>query len=297
MALPSTLSGAGLGLVAFGAYSAYDVSAKLLGGAYHPLQIIAAASLMTMPLLLIYALLDRGSGTLRPVRPGLMALRAAGTILNFVTGVTAFTLIPLAEAYVIFFTMPLFISLLAIPVLGERFGPVRGAAVILGLVGVVIALEPTATDLGLGHALALGGSLIGAMNYVIIRKTGAVERTAVMLIWPQLTLLLVVAPTMPLVYRPMPVEHLGVAALMAAVLMLGMTAIIGAYRRAPAIVVAPMQYSQIAWAAIFGALLFGEAMTLRSMVGMVLIAAAGVIVVARQDRPKVVAVLPEKTSS
>jgi len=297
MALPSTLSGAGLGLVAFGAYSAYDVSAKLLGGAYHPLQIIAAASLMTMPLLLIYALLDRGSGTLRPVRPGLMALRAAGTILNFVTGVTAFTLIPLAEAYVIFFTMPLFISLLAIPVLGERFGPVRGAAVILGLVGVVIALDPTATDLGLGHALALGGSLIGAMNYVIIRKTGAVERTAVMLIWPQLTLLLVVAPTMPLVYRPMPVEHLGVAALMAAVLMLGMTAIIGAYRRAPAIVVAPMQYSQIAWAAIFGALLFGEAMTLRSMIGMVLIAAAGVIVVARQDRPKVVAVLPEKTSS
>ena len=297
MALPSTLSGAGLGLVAFGAYSAYDVSAKLLGGAYHPLQIIAAASLMTMPLLLIYALLDRGSGTLRPVRPGLMALRAAGTILNFVTGVTAFTLIPLAEAYVIFFTMPLFISLLAIPVLGERFGPVRGAAVILGLVGVVIALDPTATDLGLGHALALGGSLIGAMNYVIIRKTGTVERTAVMLIWPQLALLLVVAPTMPLVYRPMPVEHLGVAALMAAVLMLGMTAIIAAYRRAPAIVVAPMQYSQIAWAAIFGALLFGEAMTLRSMVGMVLIAAAGVIVVARQDRPKVVAVLPEKTSS
>jgi len=297
MALPSTLSGAGLGLVAFGAYSAYDVSAKLLGGAYHPLQIIAAASLMTMPLLLIYALLDRGSGTLRPVRPGLMALRAVGTILNFVTGVTAFTLIPLAEAYVIFFTMPLFISLLAIPVLGERFGPVRGAAVILGLVGVVIALDPTATDLGLGHALALGGSLIGAMNYVIIRKTGTVERTAVMLIWPQLALLLVVAPTMPLVYRPMPVEHLGVAALMAAVLMLGMTAIIAAYRRAPAIVVAPMQYSQIAWAAIFGALLFGEAMTLRSMVGMVLIAAAGVIVVARQDRPKVVAVLPEKTSS
>ena len=95
MALPSTLSGAGLGLLAFGAYSAYDVSAKLLGGAYHPLQIIAAAGLMTMPLLLIYALLDRGTGSLRPVRPGLMALRSLGTILNFVCGVTAFTLLPL----------------------------------------------------------------------------------------------------------------------------------------------------------------------------------------------------------
>ena len=184
MALPSTLSGAGLGLLAFGAYSAYDVSAKLLGGAYHPLQIIAAAGLMTMPLLLIYALLDRGTGSLRPVRPGLMALRSLGTILNFVCGVTAFTLLPLAEAYVIFFTMPLFISLLAVPVLGERLDPLRGCAVLLGLAGVVIALDPRATPLGLGHALALTGSLVGAMNYVIIRKTGAVERTAVMLIWP-----------------------------------------------------------------------------------------------------------------
>jgi S-adenosylmethionine uptake transporter len=297
MALPSTLTGAGLGLLAFGAYAGYDVSAKFLGGAYHPLQIIAAAGLMTMPLLLIYALLDKGSGSLRPVRPGLMALRSVGTILNFVTGVTAFTLLPLAEAYVIFFTMPLFISLLAIPVLGERFGPIRGAAVVLGLVGVVIALDPTATELSLGHALALSGSLIGAMNYVIIRKTGAVERTAVMLIWPQLALFLVVACAMPFVYVPMPVEHIGVSALMAVVLMVGMLAIIAAYRRAPAVVVAPMQYSQIAWAAIFGALLFGEEMTGRTMIGMVLIAVAGLIVVARQERPKVVAVLPEKTAS
>lgn len=295
MALPSTLTGAGLGLLAFGAYSAYDVLAKVMGGAYHPLQIIAAAGLMTMPLLvLVHAVLDRGAGSLRPVRPGLMALRSLGTILNFITGVTAFTLLPLAEAYVIFFTMPLFISLLAVPVLGERLDPLRGFAVLLGLAGVVIALDPRATPLGLGHALALTGALVGAMNYVIIRKTGAVERTSVMLIWPQVALFLVVAATMPFVYRPMPVRDLGIAAVMALVLMAGMLTILAAYRRAPAIVVAPMQYSQIAWAAIFGALLFGEEMRPGTFFGMVLIAAAGVMVVARQDRPKVAAVLPGK---
>ncbi|GAB1361902.1 DMT family transporter [Rhodobacter sp.] len=285
MALPPTLTGAGLGLVAFGAYSAYDVSAKLLGSDYHPLQVIAAGGLMIMPLLLIYALLDRGTGSLRPVRPGLMALRAVGTILNFVCGVTAFILLPLAEAYVIFFTMPLFIALLAVPVLGERLDPIRGLAVLLGLAGVVIALDPTATPLSLGHLLALTGSLVGAVNYVIIRKTGAVERTAVMLIWPQVALFLFVAVTMPFVYRPMPIAHLGLAVLMALALLLGMLAILAAYRRAPAIVVAPMQYSQIIWAGVLGALLFDEEMGRGTFFGAVLIAVAGLLVVARQDRP------------
>ena len=295
MALPSTLTGAGLGLLAFGAYSAYDVLAKVMGGAYHPLQIIAAAGLMTMPLLVaVHAVLDGGTGSLRPVRPGLMALRSLGTILNFVCGVTAFTLLPLAEAYVIFFAMPLFISLLAVPVLGERLDPLRGFAVLLGLAGVVIALDPRATPLSLGHALALAGALVGAMNYVIIRKTGAVERTSVMLIWPQVALFLVVAAAMPFVYRPMPVGDLGIAVVMALVLMAGMLTILAAYRRAPAIVVAPMQYSQIAWAAIFGALLFGEEMRPGTFLGMVLIAVAGVLVVARQDRPRLAAVLPDE---
>jgi S-adenosylmethionine uptake transporter len=295
MALPSTLTGAGLGLLAFGAYSAYDVLAKVMGGAYHPLQIIAAAGLMTMPLLVaVHAVLDGGTGSLRPVRPGLMALRSLGTILNFVCGVTAFTLLPLAEAYVIFFAMPLFISLLAVPVLGERLDPLRGFAVLLGLAGVVIALDPRATPLSLGHALALAGALVGAMNYVIIRKTGAVERTSVMLIWPQVALFLVVAAAMPFVYRSMPVRDLGIAAVMALVLMAGMLTILAAYRRAPAIVVAPMQYSQIAWAAIFGALLFGEEMRRATFLGMVLIAVAGVLVVARQDRPRLAAVLPDE---
>ncbi len=70
MALSSTLSGAGMGLLAFGAYAAYDMSAKLLGGAYHPLQIIAAAGLLTLPLLALYAFVMRGQGSLLPARPG-----------------------------------------------------------------------------------------------------------------------------------------------------------------------------------------------------------------------------------
>lgn len=284
MALSPTLSGAGLGLLAFGAYSTYDISAKLLGAAYHPLQVIFAAGALTLPLLGAYILYTGSARRLRPTRPGLMALRCATTVVNFIAGVSAFTMLPLAEAYVIFFTMPLFIALLAVPMLGEQFDPVRGIAVLLGLAGVIVALDPVATPLGLGHALALTGALVGAMNYVLIRKTGAVENTAVMLLWPQIVLFAVVGVAMPWVYRPMPAADLAISALMAVVLMIGMVAVVEAYRRAAAIVVAPMQYSQILWAAIFGSLIFGEAFGTRTLIGSLLIAVAGIVVVARQDK-------------
>ena len=289
MALSPNLTGAGLGLLAFGAFAAYDISAKVLGSAYHPLQIIFAAGALTLPLLGLYILITGNARRLWPTRPGLMALRCATTVVNFIAGVSAFTLLPLAEAYVIFFTMPLFIALLAVPILGERFDPVRGLAILLGLAGVIVALDPVATPLGLGHALALTGALVGALNYVLIRKTGAVENTAVMLLWPQILLFAVVAAVMPWVYRPMPVADLGISALMAVALMIGMVAVVEAYRRAAAIIVAPMQYSQILWAAIFGSLIFNEHFGTHTLIGSLLIAVAGVIVVARQDKAATVA--------
>ncbi len=285
MALSSNLTGAALSILAFGAYSAYDISAKFLGGGIHPLQIIAVAGLMHLPLLFAYALWDRGP--LWPKAPKLMALRAVGTVVNFTAGVSAFTMLPLAEAYVIFFAMPLMIAALAVPILGERMDPIRGIAVVLGLVGVVIALDPTTTPLNLGHALAFIGATVGAMNYVLIRKTGAVERTPVMLLWPQLALVPLVSAATPFVYVPMRPTDFAVAAFMAVVLFIGAVAIVAAYRRAPAIIIAPMQYSQIGWAALFGALIFGESMTPSRLAGCAVIVVTGIIVVARQDRSPV----------
>ena len=97
MALSSNLTGAALSILAFGAYAAYDMSAKFLGGGIHPMQIIAVSGLIHIPLLLAYAAWDRGA--LWPKAPKLMALRAVGTVINFTAGVSAFTMLPLAEAY------------------------------------------------------------------------------------------------------------------------------------------------------------------------------------------------------
>lgn len=283
MALSPNVTGAVLGLLAFGCYAAYDISAKFLGSGIHPFQIIAISGFFHLLLLFAYARWDHGP--LRPNRPGLMALRTIGIVISYITGVSAFTMIPLAEAYVIFFLMPLIISLLAVPFLGERFDPVRGLALIVGFIGVIVALDPTRTPLGAGHALALLSACVSSTNYILIRKTGGIERTPVIMIWPFLALVPITLALTPLVYVPMTPSDYLVAAFMAVVLLIGTLAVVGAYRRAAAIVVAPMQYSQIAWSAVLGALLFEEKMTTATLIGCALIAAAGVIVVARQDEP------------
>ena len=280
---PSNLKGALLGLAAMGLFACSDITIKALGAGYDPFQIIFFSGLMSVPMLAGMAMADRSVASLRPVRPRLMALRCGIVVLNGICGTYAFSTLPLAQCYAIFFTMPIFITLLSAGVLGEKIDAARGAAVVAGLVGVVVALDPGTSALHWGHAVALTGAVFGAANYVMIRMSGGVERTVVMILYPIMLQLAVAAVALPFVYLPMPLFDLTLTVLMAGTAFAGYLAIIAAYRHAPGIVVAPMQYSQILWAAVLGALLFDEVMSLRTVVGVVIIIAAGVVIVTRRE--------------
>jgi S-adenosylmethionine uptake transporter len=92
---------------------------------------------------------------------------------------------------------------------------------------------------------------------------------------------------MPFVYVPMSVTDLGLTAVMAFLGILGALGIIAAYRTAPAVIVAPMQYSQIIWAALYGWLLFDEAVDLYTALGSSIIIASGIYIVLREGTPSV----------
>ena len=82
----------------------------------------------------------------------------------------------------------------------------------------------------------------------------------------------------------MPIRDLALSAVMATVRFAGYFRIVAADLRAPSIVVAPMQYSQLVWTAIFRALLFDEQMATRVLIGTVVIILAGIVNVTRRDR-------------
>ncbi len=282
--LTGNVRGVLLGLAGFGLFSVADGTIKFLGDTYHPVQIVAFASLFTLPLIGLMWL--RKPVRLRPVHPWLMAIRTVALIANALLVTYAFTAMPLAQAYAIFFTMPLVLTLLAWPILGDRVDAVGGAAVVLGLVGVIVALNPGRIDFGIGHVAAVLGMLMAAVHYLIIRKTGGAESSVALLLYPVAGQCIAAFLLLPSRYQPMPWQDLATLASISVFGMAGTLMMFAAYRAAPPVVVAPTQYSQIAWAAVFGALFFAEPMTAGMALGMVIIAVASILVVWRQERQK-----------
>lgn len=277
------LAGAALGLGAMGAYATHDAVIKLLGASYSPLQTAFFVALLSLPVLAVVAA-RRPQVSLWPRHPGWVGLRTLCMTLNVLSAMTAFALLPLTQVYAILFTMPLLITLLSVPMLGERIGPHRLLAVLLGLAGVLIVLRPGQAQLGPGHLCAIVTALGGALSAVIARRLGGSERTLVLVLWPVLLNLGLCALALPFVYRPMPGADLGLAGLVALFGLIGAVLNVRAYRAAEAAVVAPMQYSQILWATLYGWLLFSELPDRATLLGITVIVGSGLFILWHESR-------------
>ena len=276
--------GALIALAAFGLYSTHDVAIKVLGGSYSPVQVVFFSVLLSFPLATIMLMRDASPGTLIPRHPWWMALRTGAAVATGITAFYAFSVLPLAQVYAIIFASPLIITVLAIPVLGEKVRIRRWLAVIVGLCGVLVVLRPGSTELTLGHAAALVAAVGGSTAAIVVRKIGAEERPVVMLLYPMVVNFMVMAVLLPLVYVPMPIEHLGLLALTAGLAWVAGRMIIAAYQAGEAAIIAPMQYSQIIWASIYGFVFFDETIDRNTAIGTGIIIASGLYIVLRESR-------------
>lgn len=280
----SNAKGALLALMAMGLYATHDAIIKLLGGTYPSLQILFFSSLLSFPLVSIVLMRDPNPGTLRPTHPRWIAARTIFGVMGGMGGFYAFSVLPLAQVYAILFSAPLIVTILSIPILGERVGIHRWAAVVAGLVGVMIVLRPGNQDLTFGHAAAVIAAMGAAAAAVIIRKLGRSERPLVLMMWPMLGNFVATGSSLAFDYEPMQAQHLALAGVIA---MLGLTGgflLIQAYRAGEAVIVAPMQYSQILWATVYGWVFFDEAIDRGTLIGATIIIASGIYIVWREGR-------------
>lgn len=275
--------GAGFALLAFGVFATHDVVIKFLGANYSPFQIIFFSTLMSFPLVTFMLIRDPSQGNLRPVHPWWTALRTACAVINGMCAFYAFSVLPLAQTYAILFASPLLITLLSIPMLGERVGIHRGAAVIVGLIGVMVVLRPGSAPLSSGHFAAMASAVFGATASIIVRKVGREERSVVLLLYPMAANFILVGGLMIAVYKPMPLPDFGGAALISLMGFVAGLFLISAYKRGEAAIVAPMQYSQIIWATIYGYFIFGESVDTPTIIGAAIIIASGIYIVARES--------------
>ncbi len=279
----SSLKGVLFALLGFAAFSTHDVIIKFLGTDYAPFQILFFSVLLSFPFATVMLMGDKSEGTLRPANPRWVLMRTLAGVVAGSSAFYAFSVLPLAQVYAFIFAAPLLITVLSIPILGEKVGVHRWAAVVMGLIGVMVVLRPGAEPLTLGHIAGLTAAAGSAVVSVVTRKIGRAERSAVLMLYPMMANVILMACLLPFVYKPMPVEHLGLLAVMS---LLGFSAglcIIAAYRFADAAIVAPMQYSQIIWGAGFGFLFFSETPDQATGIGAGIIIFAGLYVVLRES--------------
>ncbi|MBJ3761465.1 DMT family transporter [Maribius pontilimi] len=282
--MPPSLAGPLLALLAFALFATHDVVVKGLGAHYSSFQIIFFSVLLGFPLATVMLMRDPTPGTLRPVHPWWTALRTVAGVSALMGAFYAFSNLPLAQVYALIFASPLLVTVLSIPILGERVGLHRWAAVAAGLIGVLVVLRPWNVDnLTLGHAAALLTAIGSSTASVVVRKIGRDERGVVLLLYPMVANFVLTGAMLPLVYRPMEAIHLGMVAAVAALAFAAGLLMISAYRLGEAATVAPMQYSQIIWAAIFGALLFNERPDTMTWIGAAIIIASGLYIVLRES--------------
>ena len=284
--------GALLALLAFAIFATHDVVVKIVGGLYTPFQVVFFSVLFSFPLATVMLMRDAKPGTLLPAHPWWMALRTGAAVISGVCAFYAFSVLPLAQTYAILFAAPLLITVLAIPLLGEVVRLRRWLAVIVGLAGVLVVLRPGQTEMSLGHLAALTSAICGALGSIIVRKIGPDERSVVMMLYPMMANFVLMACALPFVYQPMPIAHLGMIGVIAAFSWIANLLVISAYQQGEAAIIAPMQYSQIIWATIFGLAFFGETLDRSTILGAGIIIASGVYIVLRESRAGTSATTP-----
>lgn len=276
--------GALFALGAFGIFATHDAIIKVLGGHYSPVQIVFFSVLLSFPLATVMLMRDATAGTLIPNHPWWLALRTGAAVVTGVSAFYAFSVLPLAQVYAIIFASPLLITILAIPVLGETVRLRRWVAVLVGLAGVLVVLRPGSTELTLGHFAALMAAIGGALSAIIVRKIGSEERPVVMMLYPMVVNFVVMGMLLPWNYVPIEITHLGMLGVVAAFAWTAGRMTIVAYQNGEAAIIAPMQYSQIIWATIYGFAFFGETIDRNTAIGACIIIASGLYIVLRESR-------------
>ena len=233
---------------------------------------------------------------LRSRRPMLQLARGLGVVGSALFFVLALGRMPIADATAINFVNPLLITVLAVPLLGERVSGRGWLAVVAGFAGMLLVVRPGplgAAGAGLQPAalLVLGCSLSWGAAMLVTRRLVRFDRSAVTLFWTAATGLVVLLFLLPFFAQALTAGQLWLCLVVGVVASLGQALAVLAYRHAPASVLAPLSYAQLIWSSVLGWQVFGHVPDRWVLVGGVVIAASGIAVV-RLERARAASASP-----
>ncbi len=261
-----------------------DAIAKLLTERHDPVQILFLRNLIAVPMIAAAALVLHGPRALTTRRPGLHAVRGLTMLAGVWFYFAALGLLPLAQATALIFAAPIIITALSVPLLGERVGPWRWGAVVLGFCGVLIVVQPGGAAFQAASLLPVAAALAYALFMISGRWLGPEDGFLTTMLFVMLFPMLYAAPFALWLWSPPRLEDLGLFVGSAVCGSLGITLIGQAFRIAPAAVVAPFEYTALIWATALGWAIWGDVPGGATVAGALVIVAGGVLIAWREAR-------------
>jgi drug/metabolite transporter (DMT)-like permease len=214
-------------------------------------------------------------------------LRGALVLGTTVTFFAALKYLPLTDCIVIAFAAPIFVTALSGPMLKEKVGWRRWSAVVVGFAGVAVAIDPTGTwkgDTGLGIGLVLLSALAYALTLLTLRKLSGKEHTHNLLFYSTAFSVVVAAIPGILEWQPISWQAAGVMLIQGAASASGQIAMIRAFRYGEASMLAPIEFTALIWATLFGFWFWSDLPTVTVLIGAALIIGANLYIAHRESR-------------
>jgi len=219
--------------------------------------------------------------TKKPIRHFVRAFSAVGCVIFYFFGLK---FLLLSENIAIVHSAPIFAALLAVPILGERLGIHRIAAIVIGFIGVIIIVKPGTDVFKLVSILPLISALFMASVYLSTRSLMNTDSSIAIIFYYSLALLItsiVFFPSdfaMPNIVQLIPLMSLGVTG------SLGHYFMSQAAKNAEVVVISPFEYSSFIFVGIMGYIFYNEVPSISIIIGGILIILGGVYIAYREQK-------------
>ncbi len=229
-------------------FAIMDAAIKWIADSYTPFQVAVLRSAAAMPPVLLWIILRGKLPTLLHIHWPLHLVRGViglGVMCCFIYGVAR---MPLSTAYAIVFAAPLMITALAVPLLGEKVGPRRWTAILVGLGGVIVVLRPGVAGVAtLPGLVLLASALFYALAAITVRKLAQRDSPEAMVFWFLLLLGLFAGAIAAFDWRPVQRAHYPAVAVIGVTGAMAQVALTHAFRLGEASQIAPLEYAGLLW--------------------------------------------------
>lgn len=268
---------------AFFMLSVMSLLAKLLSETHHVIEIAFWRNAVGLVPFLIAIVFFKQRQLLQiQSKPYVVITRSVVATASILCLFAAFSLLPMADATSLVFSAALFVPVLGFFFLGERVGPWRWSAILVGFVGVLFVAQPGGSWNLLGMIFGLAAAVLNATLGTMLRLLGRTENPTTLTFYLLLIGAVLLAPIMPFI-ATMPGREeiwlllgIGVAGVLMQLLLST------AFKYAPAALASVFSYTQIVWATFFGWAIFNDWPSNNILIGAAIIIVSSVFVVLRE---------------